>query len=52
MPRFLSLITFPVPRDYWNLTSIQLSLTYTVNGSAPETMNVDLTPRGGFTYKK
>lgn len=42
----------PSRTDYWNLTSMQLSLTFTVNGSAPETLNVNLTPRFGFTSRK
>jgi hypothetical protein len=31
---------------------MELALTYTVNGSAPANLNVDLTPRFGFTVRK
>ena len=39
-------------RDYWNVTSVQLALTFTVNGSDPQSLSVNLTPRFGFTSRK
>lgn len=41
----------PTRTDYWNMTSIKLALSFSVNGSNPESLSVDLTPRFGFTTR-
>ena len=39
-------------RDYWNLLSASMSVTYSLNGTAVPAVTVDVTPRTGYGPNK